>query len=173
MKKKNAVQISIIIVLLLLMVTFGYLIIREVLTINRLTAEINEIKALIANQHTLLTYMREADKRSEQMNAQLMELHNMIPDQPLQDQVLSLLQQCADDASVELESVAFDQYISENGYVRMPIRVGFSGNYKGFLQLLSNLMYEDRLVKIEKVTLAGANGDLGIDLIAEAFYRTR
>ncbi len=173
MKKKNAVHISLVVIFLVVIIAFGYLIIREGLSISRQTAEIINIKALIANQQTLLSNMREADKRSEQMEARLLELQNMIPDQPLHEQVLSVLQQCADDAAVKLESVTFGEHIPEDGYVRMPVRISFSGNFKGFLQLLSNLMYADRLVKIESVSLSGSNGWLGIELTAEAFYRIR
>lgn len=172
MRKKNTIRLSIMMILMLVVAFFGYLIIRETLSVGRLNAEINSIKALIGNQQTLLAKMREADKGYERLEARLSELQRMIPERPMQDQVLAMLQQCADDASVKLDTAVFDEHAQEKGYVRMPVRLNFSGSYKGFLKLLSNLMYAERLVKINDVRLSGSNGTLSIELTAETFYKT-
>lgn len=171
MKKKNAFQMLLIIVFSLICFIFAYLTVQEGLLISRQTAEISTIEAMIGQQQEVLRKMKDAEAKSAELEAQLMVLREMIPDGLEQNRFLVWIQQISSDASMKLTDVSFDEHVQEDGYMLMPLTLSMQGSYKGLLKLLSELMYNKRLVRVDDIDLTENNGILNIEIKANLFYR--
>ena len=171
MKKKNAFQMLLIIVFSLICFIFAYLTVQEGLLISRQTAEISTIEAMIGQQQEVLRKMKDAEAKSAELEAQLMVLREMIPEGLEQNRFLVWIQQISSDASMKLTDVSFDEHVQEDGYMLMPLTLSMQGSYKGLLKLLSELMYNKRLVRVDDIDLTENNGILNIEIKAKLFYR--
>lgn len=172
MKKKNAFQLLLIITFLLVSAAFGYLIVKEALLIGKQTVEIDSIEALIEEQQVLLQRMKDAEARSEELEVHLATLQKMIPEDPEQNRFLIWIQQVSSDASLKLSDVSFSEHTIEEGYVEMPVQLSLQGNYKNMLKFLSNLMYGERLVRVDDIDLSESGGNLSVDIKINLFYKS-
>lgn len=171
MKRKNTFQMLLIIVFSLIFLFVAYLIVQEGLLIGKQTAEISNIEMLIGEQQALLRKMKDAEARSAQLEAQLSELQKMIPEEPEQNRFLVQVQQISSDASLKLTNISFGEHIIEDGYVVMPVNLSMQGSFNSLMKLLSMLMYNERLVRVDDIDLSESNGSLNIEILANLFYR--
>ncbi len=172
MKKKNAFQLLLIIAFLLVSAAFGYLIVKEALLIGKQTVEIYGIEALIEEQQVLLQRMKDAEVLSEELEAHLITLQKLIPEEPEQNRFLIWIQQVSSDASLKLSDVTFSEHTIEDGYVVMPVQLSLQGNYKNVLKLLTSLMYGERLVRVDDIDLTNSEGSLSVDIKINLFYKS-
>lgn len=171
MKKRNMLQLVLIIAFSLVFVLFTFLIVQEMLLNQKTTAEINNIRASIAEQQVLLQKMRLDEARADEMAEQLSTIQKMIPAQAGQNQFLLLVQQLSQDASLQLLNVSFGAQVIGEEFVVMPVDISLQGGFKGFLRLLSALMYGERLVRVDDIDLMDDAGKLSITIKASLFYQ--
>lgn len=171
MKKKNTLQLALIIAFSLVFIFFAYLIIREGLLIGKQTAEINSIEVLIGEKQVLLQKMKDAETRSAELEAQIAVLQKMIPEEPGQNHFLVWVQQISSEASMKLSNVSFGELVIEEGYMEMPVNLSVQGSFKNLLKLLSNLMYSERLVRVDDIDLTDSGGSLSIEIKANLFCK--
>ncbi|MBP7177187.1 MAG: type 4a pilus biogenesis protein PilO [Thermoclostridium sp.] len=171
MKKKNNLQVLLMIAFMLVTVVFGYLIVREGLLIRKQSAEIYRIEAIIEEQQVLLKKMRDAEARSSEYETKLLQLQKMIPDQPEQNQFVVWVQQASADASLKLTDISFNEHTVEEGYSVMPVQLSLYGNYVSTLKFLSDMLYGERLVRVDDVDLSGSGVGLNISMKINLFYK--
>ena len=171
MKKKNSLQLLVIVAFVLVSAVFGYLIVKEGLLIRKQSAEIYHIEAMIAEQQVLLQKLQDAQARTSEYEAHLSELQKMIPQAPDQNQFLVWVHQVSSDASLKLADVSFETHTQEAGYSVMPVKLYLQGNYNNTLQFLSSLMYGERLVRVDDVDLSGMGDNLSIEMKVNLFYK--
>ena len=173
MRKKNQLQFIVIVLFILGIASFGYLIVKETLHTGVKTAEILNIKTILADRQALLKRMQHARERTPDMEAHLEELQLMIPGNPQQEQILTGLQRSAEEASLVFGSVQFGEHIREDGYAAIPMKLTFQGEYKSFLKLLNRLMHGERLYRIDEINLGSVDGSLSIEITASVFYKEK
>lgn len=170
MIKRNAIQLFVIIICLLLIISIGYFIVKNLIYINDLNADILRIEKEIEQSSLLLNKMQEADKKADQMEAQINELSKMIPKDPKQEQILMDIHDTASSLSIPLENIQFGTLVKKDSFTEMPLDLSFKGNYNGLLKLLADLMYGERLIRIDEVRIDNQVDGLMIDLKAKYFY---
>ncbi len=171
MKKKNTLQLALIIVFSLVFIFFAYLIIREGLLIGRQTAEINSIEFLIGEKQAVLQKMKDAETRSAGLESQITILQKLIPEEPGQNHFLVWIHQISTEASLKLSNVSFGETVKKEGYAEMPVSLSVQGSFKSLLKFLSNLMYNERLVRVDDIDLTDSGGSLSIEIKANLFSK--
>lgn len=170
MKRSTTPQIVVVTFFLLCVMVFGYLIINEFAKMNKMNREIRGKYEEIAALRSSVNKLREMEKDAGEMEAQLQAIREMLPEEPSEDDVLEYLQNLAKSAPAVLEKVQFGDRVTARGFVEMPISLTFNGSYKGFLNLMTGVMYGDRLFRVDEVRIENrTNNGLGIDVKASTF----
>jgi Tfp pilus assembly protein PilO len=64
----------------------------------------------------------------------------------------------------------FGKRLEEKELIWMPLEISYVGSYAEFMDLLSEIMYGNRLIRIDELELYVNEGLLEIDILANAFY---
>lgn len=99
----------------------------------------------------------------------------LIPAEPEENVLLIVLHGAAHQAGVQSFQVGLGKPVARPGYIEIPLTLSFEGSYQSTLQLLDELRYGTRAIRVDKVNLAtGGAGPSGlkVDIAAGAFYRS-
>jgi len=170
MKRSQTPQIVVVTFFIVCIVFFGYLIINEIAKINKMNREISLKYEEIAALRSSVNKLREMEKNAGDMEARLQAIREMLPEEPSEDGVLEYLQNLAKSAPAVLEQVRFEDRVPAGGFVEMPLSLTFNSSYKGFLNLMTGVMYGDRLFRVDEVRIENKTGNgLSIDVKASTF----
>ncbi|NLM09189.1 MAG: type 4a pilus biogenesis protein PilO [Clostridiaceae bacterium] len=169
MNVSKSTRIVIVIVFLLCTAVLGYLIISEVSGIQKTKKTIEEMEHQLLSKRTILMRSREIKENIHSLEDRYKTISGLIPNSLSEESIVIEIQNYAADASVTMLSVTFDPGIKKGDLIEMPLNMSFKGTYKGFLSLLSNILYGERLIKIDSIHIKKENDGLFIDLTAKAF----
>lgn len=173
MIKENNVRRVVIVVFVLLIAFFGYLVAKEAFRIGKLSSEISLIKQDIFSQQLNLKQLKELKKTEENLRQQYAAIKTLIPDTPLEEQIILRIQNSSVTHSALLASIRIGNQKKDGSLVEMPIEMSFNGTYKSFLSMLSGMIYGERLIRIDEVRLGQSDGNLTIDIKANTFYQIK
>lgn len=173
MIKVNVMQKVVLIVLILFVIFAGYFVIKEFLRISELSSEINLLRQEIASNNITVNQLKQLKKTTDSLAEQDAEIKKLIPAEPLEEQIVSFLQNSSGASSLVPVTIRFTGKKENGNLGEVPMELSFSGSYRGFMNLLSYMMYGDRLFRIDGVKLGENGGILTINLTANAFYQTR
>lgn len=172
MDVNKSTRTAIFIVLLLCTVLLGYLIVSEVSNIRRVKREIVKYENLIMDKRSTITELRKSKNSYEYLEENLQILRTMIPDSMYEDSIIIELQNHAKASNISLVSIDFmDRNINEK-FVEMPLNITLHATHKNFLNLLNNIVYGDRLFRIDSIQLRKDDDGLIINMKAKAFCTT-
>lgn len=170
MKNKNAIRIVITVLFLAIAAIVGFLGVKEMVRMQKYASDISYIQKAVAEQHLVLKQMKEEEKKLSLLEQQQETLQEMIPPKPMQDHALAQIQNKAAAASVSLENVEFFKQKDKDQFVEMPLKIGIKSNYQSFLNFLTDLMYDQRLMRIDELQIKREEDGLSIDLLSSYFY---
>lgn len=171
MKKSQIPQIAVVTFFTICIVVLGYLILKEVGQISIMNREIVKKYEEIAVMRGTVNKLREMEKNAGEMEARMQAIREMIPEEPFENDVLEYLQNNAKSAPAVMELVRFEERVQGQGFVEMPISLTFNSSYKGFLNLMTGIMYGDRLFRTDEVRIENKAGDgLKVNVKTSTFY---
>lgn len=170
MKTTNTIRIIMIVLFSIVIIAAGFMIVKETIYMKGLSSDILIVREEIAEKNLLLRQMKEAEKSSDLIRQRYEALQAMIPSEPLREQALLDIQKKAEAATVSLENVEFLKQLKTDHYTEMPINILVRGTYTGFLNLLTNLMYDHRLMRIDEIDIGNTEVGLLINLKVNYFY---
>jgi Tfp pilus assembly protein PilO len=170
MKNKNAIRIVLIVLFLVIAATAGFLTVQELVRMQKYASDISYIQKAVAEQHLVLKQKQEEKKKSSLLEQQNEALQAMIPQKPMQDHALAQIQDKAAAASASLENVEFFKQKAESKHVEMPLKIGIKSNYQSFLSFLAELMYDQRLIRVDEIQIKREEDGLSIELLCSYFY---
>ena len=171
MNKGNKIHRVIIAVFVIFIVFIGYLVFAESIRMSRLSSEISLIKQDIEKRQETLNQLRKLNKATDNLTEQNSAIKALIPDSPIEEEIILHIQGVSAECSVQPVTIRFSNRKEAGSLTEMPLELSFSGTYRGFLNLLSGLMYGDRFIRIDEIRLGQNSGSLNIDLKANAFYQ--
>jgi Tfp pilus assembly protein PilO len=163
-------MVVLIVLFSIIFVLFVYLAIRQAAHINALSSEISAVQREISQRRTLIAQLKELKTNEQFLRKQHDEISTLIPKQPYEGMVLMNLQKSADDCGIPMVMIRFEKRSEEGELVSMPLDISFSGSYPEFKDLLSEIMYGSRLIRINELDLRVNDGMLEVDILANAFY---
>lgn len=170
MSGNGKMRIAVILFFVFIIGVFGYLIVKESMHLKELSNQVRLTGRKISQQRTVLEQLRGLEINAENLRIQQETINMMIPEQPMEEDVLLHVQYYAEATSVPLTTIRFGERNVGTGLTEMPIDLSFRGTYKGFLNLLSNMMYGNRLLRIDEIEMDRAEDVLEINIHANAFY---
>jgi type IV pilus assembly protein PilO len=128
-----------------------------------------EKQALDAVNDRLLA-MVELKKQNAQMEADLEILSQLLPVNPLEDQLIVDFQSGADLSDMKLVQVRYGERIEHEGFVEMPVNILFEGNYHELLHFLDYLQVYERAVRVDELRMDELEDKMSVSIQASAFY---
>jgi len=171
MIKENNIRGVAIVVFVLLIVFSGFLVAKEAFRIGKLSSEIRLLKQDIFNQQSNLKQLKELKKTEENLRQQYAAIKTLIPDTPLEEQIILRIQNSSVTHSASLASIRFGNHKKDGSLVEIPMEMSSNGTYKSFLSMLSGMIYGERLIRIDEVRLGQSDDSLTIDIKANTFYQ--
>ena len=173
MENNKSTRVIIFLVFLLCTVLLGYLIISEVNNVRKVNIEIERLKNITIQKQAYLAELRRGKDNLDLLEENNRTLTQMIPNSMYEDSIILDLQNYAQQCNVALISVNFMQRSEKEIFVTMPLTMSLQGTHKNFLNLLSNILHEERLFIIDSIQLKKDNNGLNIDIKAKAFCTTK
>jgi Tfp pilus assembly protein PilO len=170
MSRNNSIQVVLIVLFTILFVLSGYLAINEAIHIGALRAEIRTVQQEILQQKTLLAQLRKLKNNEGFLREQYNEISMLIPGQPFEERLIKKLHQSANNSGIPMIMIKFGKRLEEKELIWMPLEISYVGSYAEFMDLLSEIMYGNRLIRIDELELYVNEGLLEIDILANAFY---
>lgn len=107
---------------------------------------------------------------------ELMENYNrvlkLMPEKPGEDEMIRYLQAKAETSMLKFVLIEFSPRVKESGYVGMPVKLSFSGNYGALLELLKLIADGERAIRVDAVNVGSpddGSGQITADISAHGF----
>lgn len=120
--------------------------------------------------NTKLAAMKELEKRSDQMEAELEILAQLLPGEPEEDMLILDLQSGADLSAMRFVQVRFAERRETSGTVEMPFQCTFEGGYHELLHFLDYLQVYERAVRVDELRVDKNEDLMTVNIRASAFY---
>lgn len=107
---------------------------------------------------------------------ELMENYNrvlkLMPEKPGEDEMIRYLQAKAETAMLKFIRIEFSPRVKESGYVSIPVKLSFSGNYEALQEFLKLIADGERAIRIDAVNVSSpddGSGQITADISAHGF----
>ena len=120
-----------------------------------------------------LESLRQLAEKEDEMRTQMALLDQLMPGNPLEDELIRSLQRSADAAKISMMHIRFGGRIDSEDYVEMPLNLSFEGRYEHLVQLLSHIENSPRAIRIDEVDMGRGRAELpylAINVRGSAFY---
>lgn len=138
----------------------GYFIYRQVGIRADLHDEIEVEADRVSAAESRLDYLKDLAARSDEMEESLEIMAQLIPDHPLEPELIILLNDAAEAVDIGMLQVRFDERIEQEGYMEMPINLSFEGRYLQAIELLKSLAGSDRGIRIDDIRMGRGSEEL-------------
>ncbi len=165
--------ILLIVLAVIAVLALGFFIYRQVGIRADLLESIEVEEANVAAAKTRLDYLQDLAARSDEMEESLEIMSRLIPDEPLEDELIVQLSAEAEAVDIGLIQIRFDERSEGEGYVEMPINLSFEGRYLQAIELLKSLADSERGIRIDDIRMGRGSEDLpflSITVRGSVFY---
>lgn len=141
-----------------------------------LVDRVEEEDLKVARLTARLESLRQLSQKEDEMRAQMALLDQLMPCNPLEDDLIRSLQRSADAAEISMMHIRFGERIDSidsEDYVEMPLNLSFEGRYVHLVQLLSHIENSPRAIRIDEVDMGRGRAELpylSISVRGSAFY---
>ena len=112
-------------------------------------------------------------ERSDEISRKMIILHQSLPEEPRENEILRKLDEFAETSGVLLSDIRFQGRIEQDSFVEMPLQLRFTGSYGGMLAFLGYIDTADRSFRVDEVRVSTAEErQLTFDVRCSVFYAT-
>lgn len=154
MKAKNNVQLFDVVLLLGAAVVFGiasffiYLQLNAFIqTQNKIAQETQELQVLQAKRQSLLQIKTESSLYDQKLAI----IEQKIPSAAEQGSLISYIRSEALQFNTQFTQMRFDAQIPQKGYVQIPMKISFEGDFAGLTAMLDQLRKGSRCVRVDEI----------------------
>ncbi|NMA63779.1 MAG: type 4a pilus biogenesis protein PilO [Syntrophomonadaceae bacterium] len=154
-------------------VLMGYLVYTQFNALGMAREEKNQEKTALARAETRLQQLQCLQEQGQELQHNLAEAERMLPPEDQENVLISELKIWAGSSGLNLQQIRFQNRSSGQGLVEMPFQTVFEGRYSGFLELLNDLQYGPRALRVDGIKIGKGRQELPylrMEVTASAFY---
>lgn len=155
MDMKRLLQNNKIILLLILLAAVIMIILIgfQISTYRQLQSQLESKEEELYQAQVRLNHLQRLREEGPAFQERLDVFEQLMPGEPKQEELLEFFYQAAQDNSLQLWDVQFEDAASKEGYTEIPLQLSLEGNYHHLLYLLEDLQKADRAIRIDRVGL--------------------
>ncbi len=151
-----------IVLAIIAVLVLGFFIYRQVMIRADLLDEIEIERGEFARLQTRLAYLEDLRDRSDELEESLDVMALLIPEKPLEDELIVHLNDEAEAVGLDFIQIRFDERAEEDGYMEMPINLSFEGRYLQAIELLKSLAESERGIRIDDIRMGRGTEELPV-----------
>ncbi len=159
--------------LALAVILVAFLIFNQAKALGAVRARFVEQELLLSQSEARLRSLIEISKDEAEAKERLLKFQDLVPDDPLEEKLITDLQTIADVSSMKFLLIRFGERVNKDSYIEIPMTIAFEGRYPHLLHFLPNLEEMGRAIRIEEVKIGRGRNELPeivASIKASAFY---
>lgn len=171
-KNSSGSKILLVAVPVLFAVAMLVLIYFKVEQIKNVTIELVTEQVGLQQDKDRLGMLENLKSREPQIKQQYDKASKMIPKEPMEESLINDIQQKAALTMADFVQIKFNPRVQVGSYTDMPLDISFSGDYKEFIKLLESLRNNERVLRLDNMTVSASQEDtskINASIIAHSF----
>lgn len=169
--EKNAGSALKTVILVVLILAVLFLNVVQWRTLGETRARLIQGEQQLELANMRLVTLKGLDTQRNKLKSELELLSELLPAQPLEDDLILDVQSGADLSGMRLAHIRFaERKVSEDGYVEMPAQFLLEGSYHELLHFLDYLQVYERAVRLDELRVDKNENTMTVNIMASAFY---
>jgi Tfp pilus assembly protein PilO len=171
-KNASATKILLVALPVLFVASMLMLIYFKVEQIKAVATDLVTEQVSLQQENSRLEMLKKLKSNESEIKAQYEKILKMIPKEPMEDDLITGIQNTAALSGVDFVHIKFNPRELVGNYVDMPLEIGFSGGYKDFIKLTQSLRSGERALRMDSVTVSVTQEDMKkirADIVAHSF----
>lgn len=140
---------------------------------TQINSQLQQELQILKENNELVSSLNQLKKALEKSVDEVLVYGRLMPEKPDENSLITYLEEASNEANVEFVKISFDPLAPKEGYVEMPVKLSFSGDYAGMVELLKNMESSKRLLCIDNMSIKRDDADGGkilMEISARAFF---
>lgn len=144
-------------VLFILLFYFGFIVPQNEQLVQAM-AQVNAEKQKVMAVENFAATKPNLDQYLADLDSKIMQLNNLLPNEPEMSDFLKQAEQHANETGVILTQVHTGQMANKNGYREMPVEISVQGSYLQTVNYLKKLEDGSRFITVRNIQMNAQNG---------------
>lgn len=162
--KKSYVSVIIISVLILLS---SFFFVKEIIAMKTVIDDVAKIEKEIGELNEKLNYLKGFEENMSELLVNLEKLKKALPESPEISEIILTLRDLAQENSVKINEIRFEESKTENVLNKLPVNVNVTGDYFEILGFVNKIKEEERIYTFESIYIE--RDDDNQELIADIY----